>query len=158
MRSQPDTGKGIYIKSNRANYTTNASAQITNILYENITILRPRWWAIWIGPQQQNEPYERRGDACALFYPIVDSCPTQGTVNFENITLRDVTIEDPFWSPGVLLGNETNPMKSVVFENVVAYSTTGSLPTRPFDGYEVQYVEGTCIGTCSPFPEGFEQL
>jgi polygalacturonase len=77
--SMPKTGKGIYIKSNpgcgRGNGT--ASATISDILYEDIRITEPRWWAIWIGPQQQHEPGSDLGDKCALDYPISGECPTQ---------------------------------------------------------------------------------
>eukprot|EP01126_Amoeba_proteus_P064128 TRINITY_DN8934_c0_g1_i7.p1 TRINITY_DN8934_c0_g1~~TRINITY_DN8934_c0_g1_i7.p1 ORF type:complete len:431 (-),score=66.61 TRINITY_DN8934_c0_g1_i7:426-1718(-) len=54
--SMPYTGKGIYIKSNPGCERINASGIISNILYHNITIEYPRWWAIWIGPQQMHEP------------------------------------------------------------------------------------------------------
>lgn len=44
-----DPLKAIYIKPNPGNA---GSGQITNILYEDIVINRPIWWAIYIGPQQ----------------------------------------------------------------------------------------------------------
>lgn len=39
--------KAIYIKTNPG-YGT---GEITNILYENIQINNPLWWAVYIGPQ-----------------------------------------------------------------------------------------------------------
>lgn len=153
--AMPNTGKGIYIKSNKAPCDEGQYSQISNILYENINIYRPRWWAIWIGPQQQHEPHTELGGDCAIAYPIVKHCPTQGCTDFSNITLRNVLIEDPLLSPGVLLGNESNPM-NVTFENVVArMSDGGELPTFPFDGYKVDHVNGKCLGVCDPFPETF---
>ena len=38
--------KAIYVKSNPGH----GSGEITNILYENIKMRDPLWWAIYIGP------------------------------------------------------------------------------------------------------------
>jgi hypothetical protein len=43
--TMPGTAKGIYIKSNGAS-CINQSSQITNILYENVDIIEPYWWAM----------------------------------------------------------------------------------------------------------------
>ena len=43
------TGKGVYIKSN-PDCLNNKTATISEILYEDILIHKPSWWAIWIGP------------------------------------------------------------------------------------------------------------
>ena len=40
--------KAVYIKTNPGNVGT---GEITNILYENLTMYMPVWWAIYIGPQ-----------------------------------------------------------------------------------------------------------
>ena len=40
--------KAIYVKTNPG---TDGTGEITNILYENITMTDPIWWAIYIGPQ-----------------------------------------------------------------------------------------------------------
>ena len=40
--------KGIYIKPNPG---TRGDGVIENILYENVSMKTPIWWAIWIGPQ-----------------------------------------------------------------------------------------------------------
>jgi len=45
--------KGIYIKPNPG---TRGDGVIENILYENVSMKTPIWWAIWIGPQQQYQP------------------------------------------------------------------------------------------------------
>ena len=44
----PNTFKGIYVKSRPS---SSGLATISNIKYENITIVEPEQWAIWIGPQ-----------------------------------------------------------------------------------------------------------
>merc|ERR1712107_778305 len=125
--SMPHTGKGIYIKSNPScgkgtNYAgeeVDKTSIIDQVIYEDITIAKPWWWAIWIGPQQQHEPGEKLGDKCALNYPLLNSsCPTQGCTTFSNIALRNIRIEQPLISPGVIMGNQTNPMRNLTFENV----------------------------------------
>lgn len=163
----PGSAKGIYIKSNKADCKGNVSSRITNILYENIHIKDSTWWPIWIGPQQQHEPHEELGGACALEYPLQDSaCPTQGCTTFENITLRNVLIEDPLLSPGVIMGNSTNPMKNILFDNVTVtvpykyFFTHGRLPFHtkrfPFNGkFQCENAVGSCKG-CSPVPDCFE--
>ena len=90
----PKTGKGVYIKSNPSCDRPNATSVIADIAYENIDILEPSWWPIWIGPQQQHEPNSALGEKCALAYPVVNQCPTQGCVTFVNISLRNIYIEE----------------------------------------------------------------
>mmetsp|Transcript_2305 Transcript_2305/g.3533 ORF Transcript_2305/g.3533 Transcript_2305/m.3533 type:complete len:584 (+) Transcript_2305:61-1812(+) len=165
----PGTGKGIYIKSNKSNCNGNVSSSITNIVYDDVYIKQPVWWPIWIGPQQQHEPHNALGGDCALDYPIGSiTCPTQGCSTFENITLRNIVIEDPLLSPGVILGNSSNPMKNIAFENVTMtvpykyYLTHGRLPFHtkwfPFTGrYKCQHTQGTCKD-CNPVPDCFEVL
>ncbi len=41
--------KGIYVKSNPGDI---GSGLVENIYYQNFTMDRPIWWAIYIGPQQ----------------------------------------------------------------------------------------------------------
>lgn len=135
--------------------------------YENVHIKQPIWWPIWIGPQQQHEPHLDLGGACSLEYPLdTQSCPTQGCTVFENITLRNIVIEDPLLSPGVILGNSTLPMKNILFDNVTVtvplkyYFTHGRLPFHnrrfPFSGkYQSANVEGICKG-CNIVPDSFE--
>jgi hypothetical protein len=42
------------------------------------------------------------------------SGPTQGCVTFTNIVLRNIVVDKAVLSPGVILGNSTNPMKGAV--------------------------------------------
>ena len=110
-------GERSYIKSNPS-CDGQKVAIIEDILFEDVRIESPRWWAIWIGPQQQHEPGQAIGEKCALTFPIDKHCPTQACVSFRNITLRDVLISKPWLSPGVILGNASNPMQGLVFDNV----------------------------------------
>jgi len=152
----PGTGKGVYIKSNPTCMNDGSkTAEITNILYEDIHIDTPLWWPIWIGPQQQQEPGTSLGRKCALQYPLLHSqCPTQSCVTFTNITLRRVTITNPLLSPGVILGNKTNTMKGILFEDVVV-TNPGSFPYEK--GYLCKNVEGIATGTTNPVPSCFSK-
>ena len=151
--SMPGTGKGIYIKSNPLCDGSTKTAEITDILYEDITIEKPVWWPIWIGPQQQQEPGSALGRKCALQFPFLKSqCPTQGCVAFRNITLRRVTVTDSLFSPGVVLGNATNPMQGIVFEDVVVVRS-GILPYGK--KYLCKHAVGVAKGSTSPVPSCF---
>jgi len=152
----PQTGKGVYVKSNGNPCNDGvSSSQISNILYEGMRITKPAWWAVWVGPQQQTEPYEPDANSgkCSLAYPIVDHCPAPACADFINITLKDIVIEDPVMSPGILMGNVSNPME-VHFVNV---TVTGPLPSWPYgdDGYDVVATKGTCDELTSPCPPTF---
>eukprot|EP01060_Flectonema_neradi_P011504 TRINITY_DN18567_c0_g1_i1.p1 TRINITY_DN18567_c0_g1~~TRINITY_DN18567_c0_g1_i1.p1 ORF type:complete len:416 (+),score=79.41 TRINITY_DN18567_c0_g1_i1:88-1335(+) len=143
----PETGKGIYVKSN-PKCGGNKTSLIQDITYENITIIKPSMWAIWIGPQQQHEPGQKLGDKCALTYPIDPHCPTQGCTSFRNITLKDVFIDSPLMSPGVILGNSTNPMEVTL--NNVQVKNPGLFP---YDGkYHCENTKITVINS-DPIPQ-----
>ena len=78
-----------------------------------------------------------------------------GFETWSNITLKDITIYDPVRSPGVLIGNDTNPITNVVFENVVVHNA-GSYPWGD-DFYECTNVQGIATGTTSPVPPCFKK-
>jgi hypothetical protein len=164
--TMPGTGKGIYIKSNGNDCLEGKTSQLTNLWFEGFDISDPFWYSIWLGPQQQNEPGSDLGLDCALEYPLQNSqCPTQGCSDFENITLKDVIISNPLMSPGAIMGNSTNPMRNIVFDNVVIKDkgkVGGRWPWHsdkfPFKGeYKSMHVEGVCV-ECDPVPEGFEDV
>ena len=50
----PNSYKGLYLKSRPGGGT----GEITDVLYERITINSPTQWAIWIGPQQAGYRYQ----------------------------------------------------------------------------------------------------
>lgn len=153
-----ETGKGIYIKTNPGE---NGYGIISNILFENFNIIRPFWWAIWIGPQQQNQPGWGPGQhpECALAFPFKDSCITQPRVPIVNITLRNIIIDSPLLSPGVLRCNETRydgtgpSCSGIVFDGVTVTGLSTGIP------YGSEYacwnvVNGTAVGS-SPVPPCF---
>lgn len=103
-----------------------------------------------IGPQQQHEPGDDIND-CALAFPLNKVCYTQGCVNFTDVVLRRVEIDSPLLSPGVILGNITNPM-DVTFEDVVV--TNGEWGGEfPFGGtYLCNNTDMKLVGTVDPAP------
>jgi polygalacturonase len=119
----PNTYKGIYLKArwNDAGPSPD-DVFIRDILYENILISHPEQWAIWMGPAQQT------GQPCSLLWPNHHGkCKTSGHMTWSNIVLRNVTIDSPKQSPGVIIGNDTNPIQGLVFDNVVV-KNGGSKP------------------------------
>jgi hypothetical protein len=59
--------KAIYIKTNPG---TEGTGSISYITYNEITILTPLWYPIWIGPQQQKQPANGTDTGCSFFYPL----------------------------------------------------------------------------------------
>ena len=104
--------KAIYVKTNPGH----GSGEISNILYENIVMTDPVWWAIYIGPQQQKQP-TGDGPGC-MFYPFIAECHTQPLINMFNITIRNLTSTGGLFTPGIIRCNENNPCYGFKFENV----------------------------------------
>lgn len=75
-------------------------------------------------------------------------------MSWNNILLKDVYIKNPSYSPGVILGNSTNPMDNIVFDNVIVENPG----TQPFKkGYECKGVTNSIAkGKTSPVPSCFE--
>ena len=113
-------------------------------------MIEPTQYAIWIVPQQAI--YD---GCCDLLWPEdpFAPCPVPPYTVFSNITLRNVTIDSPRHSPGVILGNETAPMKNILFDHVVATNAG----VRPFNGsYACDGVSnGIATGGTSPKPPCF---
>jgi polygalacturonase len=129
--------KAIYIKSNPGDH---GSGIVEDITYENIYIMQALWWTVWIGPQQQNQPGSGSGTGCNFLFPKLTKCATQPLVSISRITLRNVTAVDTipmFEGPGVILCDEANPCKDIVFDNVVNTMYTGNVSTI-FDNLPVE--------------------
>eukprot|EP00301_Raphidiophrys_heterophryoidea_P027310 c9596_g1_i1.p1 GENE.c9596_g1_i1~~c9596_g1_i1.p1 ORF type:complete len:499 (+),score=143.88 c9596_g1_i1:61-1497(+) len=153
------SGKGIYVKTNPG---SNGNGIISNILFEDFKIIKPYWWAVWIGPQQQNQPgWGPDHPECALSFPIKDSCMTQPLVPIVNITLRNVLIDSPLLSPGVIRCNETRfdgagpSCQGLVFDNV---QVTGESTNLPYgDAYACWNVADSVAENSAPVPPCFKQ-
>ena len=106
------TVKGIYMKTrwNDEGPADESVASITDILFENITMIEPQQFAIWIGPAQQS------GQPCSLLWPHKDAvCEMSGYQTWRNITLKDIYIESPRQSPGYVTGGCTHASGQVEY-------------------------------------------
>ena len=93
------TYKGIYAKfrapSNPHSHPHNSLIQ--NILYENITMIEPLQYAIWLGPAQQNGGHTSNpchAAPCSLCWPHIPgaTCDVVPNARYRNITLRNIDI------------------------------------------------------------------
>eukprot|EP00929_Paragymnodinium_shiwhaense_P019396 TRINITY_DN13242_c0_g1_i3.p1 TRINITY_DN13242_c0_g1~~TRINITY_DN13242_c0_g1_i3.p1 ORF type:complete len:339 (-),score=35.62 TRINITY_DN13242_c0_g1_i3:135-1151(-) len=150
------TNKGIYMKFR-------GPGLIEDVLYENINIVEPESWPIWIGPAQQSDSKNVcAAHPCSLCWPWLPlsawaKCNPVQNALYRNITLRNVTIDKPKMVPGVILGDEeTSAMQDVVFDNVIV--TNPSRKTEKWgSGYLCKGVRnGTALGHTWPVPSCFE--
>ena len=116
------TSKGVYVKFNG---NAAKGGIIRNVTYENIYIDRPDSWPIWIGPQQagikrDGQKYDPcSGDPCSLCWPQTKSATCPGVAGLiDGLTLRNITINKPESSPGVIIGNSSVPIRNIVFDGV----------------------------------------
>jgi hypothetical protein len=151
------TEKGIYLKFRGAGV-------VADVTYENVVMDAPEQWAIWIGPAQQcdgcsvTDICSTKGGPCSLCWPTVPGaqCNAPDNAQYINITLRNVTINSPKQSAGVLLAAENSPMQNIVFDNVIVNSPAN----KPFgkDGYYCKHVNGIATGKTSPVPSCLKDL
>jgi hypothetical protein len=118
--------KGIYLKFHPTGdfwNDRNRTGSITNVTFSNITMEQPSQWPIWIGPAQQSDSKRPcHANPCSICWPMTPRSvcnPVSNTV-FSNLTLRHVQINNPYFSPGVLLGDDSEnaSMVNVVFDHV----------------------------------------
>lgn len=154
------TNKGIYIKFRSSGAE---GGSITDVLYENVVIDTPNSWPIWIGPAQQDIKQATgfynpcHGDPCSLCWPALKSANCDSPAGeFANITLRNITILNPKGSPGVIFGNDSNPIKGLVFDGVRVENP----PEGGAWGKDYYYCKGVSSGIAKgstwPVPPCFE--
>jgi polygalacturonase len=144
------TFKGIYMKTRWSDSgPVGEAASISDVTYENIVMDEPKQWAIWIGPAQQT------GQPCPLYWPQVpgSECKMSGYQTWSNIVLRNITINNPKMSPGVIIGNSTNPITGLVLDNVVV-NNPGDRPWGD-DFFFCHDVQGEAVGGTTPVPTCF---
>jgi len=154
---------GIYMKFRDAGL-------ISDVLYENIFVDEPERWGIWIGPAQQVEAGKdangtshtfnpcSAGGGCSLCWPMVPFTQCHGIKggSFQNITLRNITINSPKQSPGVLMASPDSPIKNIVFDGVkvnnAGRNSWGS-------NYKCENVQGgSAFGGTTPVPPCFNSV
>eukprot|EP00039_Didymoeca_costata_P008775 m.116250 g.116250 ORF g.116250 m.116250 type:complete len:436 (-) comp14227_c0_seq7:2968-4275(-) len=148
------TVKGIYMKFRGGS----KPGLIKDVLYENIVMDEPESWPIWIGPAQQADNSNPCfPNPCSLCWPDDPDakCEAPAAGLYQNITLRNITINSPKTSPGVILGNITNPMQGVVFDNVVV-NNPGKKPWGDKFYLCEGVSHGVATGNTKPVPPCFE--
>lgn len=144
--------KGIYIKTNPGN---SGHSIVSNIVYENFSMQRPIWWAVYIGPQQMKEP-DRGGPGCMLYpFDPKGTCSTQPLVTVQNITLRNIAIRNSVLYPVTIRCNVSNPCRWFEFDNVTTDKwSIGQKET----GVVCEYVSGRQSGTHPQIPCFYDGL
>lgn len=113
--------KAVYVKNNPGKTTSmdpGSGGEISNITYDGFEVHEPIWFAIYIGPQQQNQPHRDADPGCML-YPLVP-CGTHSLVTIKDVTVRNFKIHNALLPPGVIRGDPANPATGINFENVQA--------------------------------------
>jgi hypothetical protein len=151
------TAKGIYMKFRDIGL-------VADVLYENIVMDSPQQFAVWIGPAQQcdgcslTDLCSTDGGPCSLCWPTVPGarCSAAAGAQYTNITLRNITINNPKQSAGVIIANAATPMQNIVFDNVVVHNSS----SKPFGDaqYYCENVNGIATGTTNPVPPCFKDL
>jgi len=144
------TYKGIYMKFRHSNLTS-----ISNILFENVLMVEPEQWPIWIGPAQQADTRNIcHANPCSICWPYVPGAECRGQENatYQNVTLRNVTIQRPVRGAGVIMADPHFPMEGVVFDGVRVDpcgssesnpSVDETFPMLPLRSRRDSYVEGS---------------
>ena len=85
-----------------------------------------------------------------MFYPFgnKENCETQPLITVRNITFRNIESHGGILPPGVLRGNETNPLTDINFENVKLHGIWRYFAWT----YYTEDVYGTAIDT-HPVPK-----
>lgn len=119
--------KGLYLKFHRLDQIwkdRNMTGLIEFVTFENITMEEPLQWPLWVGPAQQSD--SRRlchASPCSLCWPQnpIAQCNSVPKAQIRNLTLRNIQINNPKMSPGVILGGSSeshNMIDGVLFDNV----------------------------------------
>ena len=84
----------------------------------------PIWWPIWIGPAQQSDSNDLcAAHPCSICWPVAPFSECNiGVSTYRNILLKNITINNPKESPGVILGHADAKMENITFEDVVVNS------------------------------------
>ena len=116
--------KGLYMKfANPSKFIRkhNLTSLVENILYQNITIEAPSQWPIWVGPAQQSDSRKPcHPNPCSLCWPMSPTahCHVVKESKFRSITLKDIVINNPSYSTGVIMGSEMFPIENLHWDNV----------------------------------------
>jgi polygalacturonase len=84
------------------------SAEVTDVVYRNISIDNALWYPIWIGPQQQHQPREA-GRGCSFLFPRIGKCAVDPRTSVSGILLENIRVRDAVTLPGVIQCGKSRP-------------------------------------------------
>jgi len=144
--------KGIYLKFR------SDGGNITDVTYENIALEAPEQWPIWIGPAQQSDSSRLcAAHPCSLCWPTDPwaTCDAPDS-QYKNILLKNVSIDSPRESLGVIIGSATSPMINVTFQDVVATNMNPDGAWGAAQYYCKGVASGRATGRTNVVPPCFE--
>jgi hypothetical protein len=145
--------KGIYMKFR-------GNGLVEDITYENIVIDEPEQTAIWIGPAQQSDSVDLcAAHPCSICWPLVPGakCGLPDGGQYRNITLRNVTINNPKKPDSYIMANVSVPMDGVRFIDVVV-NNPGTKKGKNFYTHCEGVARGVATGKTSPVPPCFMDM
>merc|ERR1712135_36598 len=97
------TYKGIYMKFR------SGPALVEDVTFENIVMDEPEQYAIWIGPAQQSDSANLcAAHPCSICWPSTPGAVCNApAATYKDITLRNITVNSPAKSPGLIFANST---------------------------------------------------
>jgi len=143
------TVKGIYLKFR------SGPASIEDVTIENVVMDEPSQYAIWIGPAQQSDSANLcAAHPCSICWPSTPGAVCNApAATYKDITLRNITVNNPKASSGVILANSTTPMQNIVFEDVF-FTNPSTLNFTNY--YYCSNVQGVAKGNTFPVPQCLE--
>lgn len=117
-------------------------------------------YPIWIGPAQQSDSDSPcAAHPCSICWPEEGKCNMPANAKYTNITMRNITINNPKGNPGVILANHSTPMENVVFDSVVVNNPSTAKPPYWGADYLCQgVVNGVATGRTYPVPSCFKNM
>lgn len=129
--------KGVYIKTYPS---SSGTAIIENVQFVNMSILRPVYWPIYIGPHHD-------GPGCLH----IDKCKAESKVTIRNISFRDIEIRDAGLYPYLILCDKSNPCTGILLNNVhTNLWMRGGRTTRCFNA-QVEQINTSPEVTCASY-------
>jgi hypothetical protein len=113
---------------------------------------------VWIGPAQQSDSSNPcAAHPCSICWPAIPfaKCNAPEKGQYINITLRNISINNPKGNPGIIFANDSTAMENVLFDNVVV-NNPSTKKTKWGTNYYCHGVKtGVATGTTSPVPPCF---
>jgi len=161
--------KGIYLKFRSDGGT------VEDVTFENVKLQSPEQWPIWIGPAQQSDSSRLcAAHPCSICWPTDPyrsgvlprraprirrsrwaTCDAPDS-QYKNILLKNVSIDSPRESLGVIIGSAAAPMLNVTFHDVVSTNMNPDGAWGAAQYYCKGVASGRATGRTNVVPPCFE--